>query len=298
MAVLLIHLLSSFLLFSLGLYQVLSSTKSYLRSPRDYAARLYHPFPFSLSSLKHLPLYLLIFSLSFSLLHQLLLSSAPDPLVKGSSSVYHFSSLQIAAVLFIFLFLSLAILLSETTTLFPLPNDVFCLIASVAFSLHYTVSISSSSLTLGIEGKCDAISARISAASAVFSLILAFNPRFFVADLALGASICLQGLWVLQTGLSLYAEAFIPEGCHQLLDVATGVEGSTRCDLEESRFRAMALLDLVFLFHVIFVLVVVVLAYAVLMKFVGVRRLGPYEALPTTTDSNHVQMKSLSGTQA
>ncbi|KAK7842276.1 hypothetical protein CFP56_014149 [Quercus suber] len=33
------------------------------------------------------------------------------------------------------------------------------------------------------------------------------------------AAFCLQGLWVLQTGLSLYVEAFIPERCHELLDV-------------------------------------------------------------------------------
>ena len=68
-----------------------------------------------------------------------------------------------------------------------------------------------------------------------------------MADVGLGASMSLQGLWVLQTGLSLYVEVFIPEGCHKLLDVVSGVEGSTKCDKDESRFRAVAILDLVFL---------------------------------------------------
>ncbi|KAK1320017.1 hypothetical protein QJS10_CPB04g00059 [Acorus calamus] len=91
-----------------------------------------------------------------------------------------------------------------------------------------------------IKSKCDSISASISLASAAASLALAFQPRLFVADVALAASVCLQGLWSLQTGLSLYVEGFIPEGCHRLLDVPGGIAGSTRCELDESRLRAAA----------------------------------------------------------
>ncbi|KAM1079119.1 hypothetical protein ACFX2B_013720 [Malus domestica] len=91
------------------------------------------------------------------------------------------------------------------------------------------------------------------------------------------------------------------DGKHQLLDVVNAVEGSTKCDLDESRFRAVAILDLVFLVHVIFVLLIVMVTYAVIAKFVGIRRLGSYKALSNTapfSDHNHIQMKALSGTQA
>lgn len=109
----------------------------------------------------------------------------------------------------------------------------------------------------------------------------------------------MQGLWELQTGLSLYVEAFIPEGCHKLLDVVSGVEGSTKCDLDESRLRAVAILDLVFVVHAMFVVIIVMLTYALVAKTVGMKRLGSYEALPTNAaDSNHIQMKALTGTQA
>lgn len=115
----------------------------------------------------------------------------------------------------------------------------------------------------------------------------------------MGASLCLQGLWVLQTGLSLYVEAFIPEGCHKLLDVVSGVEGSTKCDLDESRLRAVAILDLVFVVHVMFVIIIVMLTYAVVAKSIGIKRLGSYEPLPVNaSDSSHIQMKALAGTQA
>ena len=106
---------------------------------------------------------------------------------------------------------------------------------------------------------------------------------------------------MLQTGLSLYVEAFIPEGCHRLLDVVNGVEGSTKCDLEESRLRAVAILDLAFLIHVMFVLLIVIVIYAVIARAVGVRRGGSYEALPAAAaggENNHIQMKALTGTQA
>ncbi|KAK1271697.1 hypothetical protein QJS04_geneDACA021073 [Acorus gramineus] len=153
-----------------------------------------------------------------------------------------------------------------------------------------------------IKSKCDSISASISLASAAASLALAFQPRLFVADVALAASVCLQGLWSLQTGLSLYVEGFIPEGCHRLLDVPGGIAGSTRCELDESRLRAAALLDLVFVLHAAFVAVVVVVIYVCLAKMGGgLRRNGvggsSYELLPTAvavgSDSDHVQMKAL-----
>lgn len=83
----------------------------------------------------------------------------------------------------------------------------------------------------------------------------------------------------------------------------SGVEGSTKCDLDDSKLRAVAILDLVFVIHVMFVVVIVMVTYAAVVKTVGIRaRFGSYEALPTvaaaSADSNHIQMKALTGTQA
>lgn len=63
----------------------------------------------------------------------------------------------------------------------------------------------------------------------------------------------------------------------------------------------MAILDLLFLVHVFFVFVIVMVTYAVIAKTVAIRRLGSYEALPIAAASdanNHIQMKALAGTQA
>ncbi|XP_019150493.1 PREDICTED: uncharacterized protein LOC109147041 [Ipomoea nil] len=298
------HVFSSSALFSLGLYHLISATCSHLKSPREYSAKpFYHLslFPSSSPRLRYLPLYLIILSLLIASAHQAFISFDSDPLLKGRTPVHMFSSLQLSALLLCFLLLSVSLLLSDSTSLLPLPPDIFFLIASALFFLCFSASSSSASFqTSDLQAKCDSVSARISAISSFISLVLACNPRLFVAELLFAASLCLQGLWLLQTGLSLYVDAFIPEGCHKLLDVVSGVEGSTKCDLEDSKLRAAALLDLVFVVHVFFVLLILMVTYALLARALG-RRFGSYEALPTSAspvDSNHIQMKALTGTQA
>ncbi|KAF9618068.1 hypothetical protein IFM89_000019 [Coptis chinensis] len=300
MAAVISHIFSSSAILTLGLYHLISTTRNHLKSPTSYSAKPYHPFNLLPSSprLKYLQLYLLIFSLLLAFAHQTFISFESDPLLKGSTPVHKFTSYQSAAVILLFLILSTSLLVSETTTFLPLPNDLFFTFASAVFYLEYSVSSSSASVqTSDLQAKCDHVSAKVSALSSLLCLLLALNPKNFVADVGLGASLCLQGLWVLQTGLSLYVEAFIPEGCHRMLDVVKGVEGSTKCDLEDSRLRAVAILDLVFVIHVMFVVVIVMATYAFVAKSVGIKRVGSYEAL-SSCEPNHFQMKALEGTQA
>ncbi|KAJ0112304.1 hypothetical protein Patl1_02506 [Pistacia atlantica] len=302
MAGLIYEIFSSSALLSLGLYHTICTTRNHLKSPQSYSAKPYHPFPLPHHHhrLKHLQLFLLILCLLIAFAHQCFISSDSDPLLKGRTPVHRFASLQSALVSFLFLILSVALLISESTSLLPFPSDLFFALAAAVFYLQYSVSSAAASVqTSDLQAKCDTVSGRISVLSSLLCLVLACQPRLFVADVALGGTLCLHGLWELQTGLSLYVEAFIPEGCHKLLDVVKGVEGSTKCDLEESKLRAMAILDLLFLVHVMFVFVIVMVTYAVVSKTVAIRRMGSYEALPNTSEANnHIQMKALSGTQA
>lgn len=296
MAALIYHIFSSSALLSQGLYHLICTSKNHLKTPRDYVAKPYHPLPNTLHRfLRHLQLYIVILCILIAILHQLLVSADADPLLKGRTPVHLFNSLQGAAILFSFLLLCVAILL------LPLPPDLFFALASGLFFLQYSLSSSSAAVqTSELQAKCDSVAARISAFTSALCLILACQPRLFVADVALGASFCLQGLWSLQTGLTLYVDAFIPEGCHKLLDVVSGVEGSTKCDLDDSKLRAIAILDLVFVLHVFFVMVIFLVVYTALAKTLGIRsRFGSYEALPNAAvDSNHIQLKSMAGTQA
>lgn len=56
---------------------------------------------------------------------------------------------------------------------------------------------------------------------------------------------------MMQTGLTLYVDA--------------------RCDLDDSKFVAVAILDLMVLFHVFFMMIIMLVVYAVVAKTVGVR---------------------------
>ncbi|KNA04022.1 hypothetical protein SOVF_203400 [Spinacia oleracea] len=305
MSALIYQIFTSSALLSLGLYHLISTVRNFLKSPQTFSAKPFHPLSISSSSaashLRLLPLYLTIAALSTAFLHSTLSSADPDPLIKGHSPVHHFTSLQSAAVSFLFLLLCLSLLLSESTSLFSLlPSDLFFALASAAFFLASSVSSSRAALqTSDLQSRCDSLSSTISLLSSLLCLALALFPRLFVCDVCLAASVCLHGLWALQTGLSLYVEAFIPEGCHRLLDVVSGVEGSTKCELEDSKLRAVAILDLAFVIHVGMSMILIFLVYAVVSKALGVsRRFGSYEVLPTAAENTHVQLKTLSGTQA
>ncbi|KAG4944105.1 hypothetical protein JHK85_048751 [Glycine max] len=84
---------------------------------------------------------------------------------------------------------------------------------------------------LAPKAKCLSVSASLSQLSTLLCLLLAALPRLFPIDVTLSVAFCL-------CGLSLYADAFIPEGGHRLLDVTSSVKGSTQCDLDESKLRA------------------------------------------------------------
>ncbi|XP_010551953.1 PREDICTED: uncharacterized protein LOC104822428 [Tarenaya hassleriana] len=299
-------LFASASLLSLGIYHLICCFCHLIKSPQSYSAKPFHGFsrlsssPTTHHRLHNLPFFLLILSLVFAFLHQTLVSFYSDPLVQGSTPVHRFSSLNSAAVFFLFLLLALFLLLSESSSFLPLPSDIFFAPASAAFFLHYSAASSAASVqTSDLQAHCDSLSARISALCSLLCFLLACRPRLFAADAALASAICLQGLWQLQTGLSLYVELFIPQGCHRLLDVEGSVEGSTKCDLQESKLRAVAILDLMFALHAVLVVVIFFVTYVIVSKAVGIRRMGSYEALPTnSTDSNHIQMKALTGTQA
>lgn len=289
------HLLSFLYLFPYGLYHLISSTRSYLLpSPSPYKAIPFHPLPLSSSPFRSIPLH---FSLVF-----LLLSCFITPFLYPSFLL----SLQFTLPLLLFTLLSISLLL------FSFPSDLVFLLASLSFYLLSLASSNSSNIypPTDLQSKSLSLSSVISLVSALSSLTLAISPRIFLAELTLASSISLHGLWSLQSGLSLYADAFIPNGCHALLEKP----GVTRCDLDESRARAVEIFDLAFVFLATVVAVIAVAVYAVVAKVQGVsggngnaRRISSvaYEVLPTTSGTaamdeleHHVPMKAMAKTTA
>ncbi|GAB2225924.1 hypothetical protein Droror1_Dr00021699 [Drosera rotundifolia] len=293
------HLYTSLTLLILSLHHLISTTT---RHHLSLSVPL-HPLPTRHPLLRLLPHLSISLSLLLSILHHLSLSPLQDPLLPSHS----FHSLTTSLILFLFLALTFTLTLSELGAI-TFPSDLAFAFGAAFFYLGYIGAVSlerAIESSSGLEGKIESISGLISVFCAGMCGLLAVNQRLFVVDLGLGAGVGLKGLWALQTGLTLYVEGFIPEGCHRSLNVASGVEGATKCELEESRVRAVALLDLMFVVYVGVVSVVVLLVYVLVgrcagssKRFSGGNGVGSYEALPVSGETNVIQLKTLSGTQA
>uniref|UniRef100_A0A0C9RXV5 TSA: Wollemia nobilis Ref_Wollemi_Transcript_5071_1289 transcribed RNA sequence n=1 Tax=Wollemia nobilis TaxID=56998 RepID=A0A0C9RXV5_9CONI len=282
-----IHMLASVALILLGLWHLLCAFKSYLKNPNNYTAKPWHPIT---AKFKTLELYLHLGGILVAMVYYLAISSDFDPLVKGSTPVYRLITLQTAAVLAVFLVSVLAILASENIASLVLPPGFPFLAAALGFGLQSAVLNSGAALTSGIEGKCESLLGKVAGVCCLCAVLLVFQPRLLAADLGLSSAVLLQGLWFLQSGLSLHVRGFMPAGCDRLLDVSGEVEGSTQCDLDESRLRALALLDLLFIVHVIVVILVDVTVCGLVARVSGVRKqgTGDYEPL-----SNNISLNSI-----
>lgn len=159
------------------------------------------------------------------------------------------------------------------------------------------------------------VAAALLLAAAVASLLAAISPpnRGLLAETALACAGAVGGLWVGQSGLVLYVDACVPAGCHRLMDAAVATP-ATRCDVEEARLRAVALMDLALSVHCVVVAAVAVGVHLGVAWWCGVdggagagmgtgRRHngvgGSYDALPTVASAEaemeHLPMKGVVG---
>ncbi|GLJ46164.1 hypothetical protein SUGI_0972470 [Cryptomeria japonica] len=281
MANLTTHIIASFFIFALGVWHLLCSFKAHLKNPNNYSAKLWYPI---LSKFKTLELYLQLAGILLAIFYYLVISADFDLMIKGSTPVYRFLTLQTAAVLCIFLILVVVVLIHESTPfLAGIPPGIFFLTAALGFGLQWAVLERGSSLTSTVEGKCEELLGKVAGFCCGCSILLAFQPKLFVAELGLNSGLVLQGLWFFQSGLSVYVRGFIPEGCERLLDVPRGVEGSMKCELEDYKLRALALFDFLFILYVIAVVVIDLTVCGFVGRVLGVRKHGGYEPL----DTNH-----------
>ncbi|KAG8089922.1 hypothetical protein GUJ93_ZPchr0011g28587 [Zizania palustris] len=161
------------------------------------------------------------------------------------------------------------------------------------------------------------VAAAILLAAAAASLASALSPlrtaHHFLAETALACAGAVGGLWALQSVLNLYVDSCVPSGCHRLMDAA--MAPATRCDVEEARLRAVAIMDLALSVHCVLVAAVAAGVYLGVSRWCGVdggagmamgrRHNGvgaPYDALPTAmstgaaiAEMEHLPMKGVVG---
>lgn len=82
---------------------------------------------------------------------------------------------------------------------------------------------------------------------------LSIRPTAFFAEFLLSSGMVFKGTWVLQTGLSLYTDAFAFKGCNKMSVLPAKENADVVCYLEEDRLRGVALVNLLFIGHAIVV---------------------------------------------
>ncbi|OAE35159.1 hypothetical protein AXG93_4461s1380 [Marchantia polymorpha subsp. ruderalis] len=257
------HLIPAFFFFTFGLWHLFSASVNYLRHPREYCARAWQPVPFVSGKLRSLELYVLLITIPMAIFYELGISTSFEPLENGVIPIYRIASFQHSVVLLMFWLFAALVLLSESTSALPLPYELPFVLIGLAFLVELTVIGQEAALNAGLEGKC--------------YVLLSF---------------VIGGSWLFQTGLSLYVENFIPEGCHRLLDLPGGVNGSTQCDLDEAKLRARGLMGFAFNCHVTLVVLFGVLALGMVARLQGYRR-GGYDPISLDMDNDHMQLKPL-----
>lgn len=289
------HIVPSIVLVAVGLWHLLAMFTNYVYSPREYVAKAWHPATWLPNRWKQIELWLLVLFIPLAVFYELGISTNFEAIVDGIIPKNRVTSFEHSTTLIMFWMFAVIVLLSETTNVLPFPPDASFLFASIAFGMECLSVTHEAARNQGLESQCNLLLAYIAGLCAVTSGFLALRPKLFLVDVVLCMGIILQGTWLFQIGLYLYVEDYIPQGCHYRLDLPTGIDGSTVCDVEVSRIRAVALMNLAFNFHVIMVLCFSVIMFALVAKVNGLRRGGPaYDPISRDTlEVDSVQMKPL-----
>ncbi|XP_060182005.1 uncharacterized protein LOC132611617 [Lycium barbarum] len=143
----------------------------------------------------------------------------------GNNVTYKFSFLQQSLVIFFFWVLLILIIVKESFDLYAILDSLVYSFGGVCFAVEFLMN------GKGLVG-------------------LSGDMYGHLGELAF---VC-AGTWVLQVGL-LYTDVFSLEGCESLLVGLAKGKNDVKCDLEENKLRGTALMDLLFIVHVIVVMI-------------------------------------------
>ncbi|XP_023005999.1 uncharacterized protein LOC111498877 [Cucurbita maxima] len=154
----------------------------------------------------------------------------------------------------IFFFWALAILIILRENLGPLlvSESFIFVFAGVAFLVEF--SVIGKGIT-GLGGDLYHISGGLTLLCACSCLFLSMKPSAFFAEFLLSSGLTFKGTWLFQIGLSLYTDAFALKGCRAMLVLPATGDAFVQCDLEEDGLRGIALMNLIFIGHVVLVLI-------------------------------------------
>lgn len=250
------HLTAALFLCPLGIRRLLCSSSLYLNNPSLFRSRIWY---FAEARWKNLDLYALLVVLPIASLSQIFIF-----LAFSGSPTFRFSFLQQSFVIFIFWALLGLIIVREISDLYSVPEDFVFLYAAIAFLIEFYMNGRG---VVGLGGVMYGILGGLTIFCAGCFIYLFVKPAAFFAEFLMSCGLVLKGSWVLQVGLSLYTDVFSVKGCAKISGVALPDGGiDVKCELEDDRLRGVALVNSLFVGHVIVVMIFSLVLFSLLHR--------------------------------
>ncbi|XP_042477614.1 uncharacterized protein LOC122058962 [Macadamia integrifolia] len=229
--------------FPIGTRRLLCAFSLHLKNPCVYRSKIWY---MSEPRWKNIDLYILLIALPIASFSEIFFF-----LTFSGHSTYRFAFFQQAAVISLFWVLVVLVILRENIDPFLMHEGLVYVFAGIAFLIEY--SLMGLGIT-GLGGRVYELLGGLTLVCAAACFYLSFRPTAFFAEVALSSGLIFKGTWVLQAGLSLYSDAFSLMGCRKISMSPAQTTTDVQCDLEDDRLRGVALINLLFVLHLIGIL--------------------------------------------
>lgn len=201
----------------------------------------------------------------------------------NTDPTYPISYIDEAAMLMGFWVFAVAVYFSRRADIVILGSEVLFMVGGIAFFVEWMVAGKG---RYGLEAKFYDLLEGVSFICGVCCVVLAWQPGALLAELSLAGGMTLQGTWILHTVLALMTSSFMPNGCQPK-------DGFVQCKLKEDEQRAIAMLQLGFVCHVLVILVLGILLFWIMAHKHGFTGDGDYTPISADVDAEHIQMQPL-----
>ncbi|KAM3326859.1 hypothetical protein P3S67_001985 [Capsicum chacoense] len=276
-----IHFSVFLIFFTLGIRRLLCCICNHLKNPSLYRSKTWF---FSDPKWKNLDLYSFLIILPIASFSHVFLFLA----FSGNNLMYKFSFLMQSFVIFFFWVLLILIIVKQSFDLYVILDTLLYSFAGVCFGVEFLMNGKG---LVGLSGDMYGHLGELAFVCAGCCLCLAVKPCFFV-EFLFGSVLVLKGTWVLQVGL-LYTDMFSLDGCESLLVGLGKGENDVKCDLDENKLGGTALINLLFIVHVIVVMVMSFGLFALLKRNKRMRCGDTSGPLLTEVGSEGVLMRPL-----
>ncbi|KAE8669630.1 eukaryotic translation initiation factor 4E isoform family protein [Hibiscus syriacus] len=238
------HFLATLFFAPIGIRRFLCSSSLLLKNPSLFKSK---PWYFSNPKWKNLDLYILAVALPLASFAEIFIFSS-----LSGHSTYRFSFFQQFSSLSLFWVLIVFFVIYDNLDHSLFNEAFFFAYAGMAFLVEYSF------IGVGVTGLGTVVYellARLTLLCAGCCLVLSVKRTAFFAEFFLSFGLVFKGTWLLQAGLCLYTDAFVPRGCKKLELLPRSPDADVHCELEEDGLRGVALVNLLFALHAILITV-------------------------------------------